>query len=199
MDIRDLSFSQRALYELKQEQKKRYEQKKSKYHDFYWVKVKYWNLKGNDKEKWFQLPKDLQVATHQTSFQKNQDILLGSLINIPLSKYDTQGTTTITTGLIIGIKRRKQTTGNTQRITRSQFKKIHFLLGIFPTNRKECKRYLWHDYSQEDVARISKAVDYYSWYRLGVMIVAAFLSLACVLFIRWGTGAFYNVLMGTPK
>lgn len=175
MDIRDLSFSQRALYELKQEQKKRYEQKKSKYHDFYWVRVEYRDLKGHVRRKWFQLPKDLQVATHQADFSQNIKILMGSLINIPLSRYDAEGKAKITTGLIDGISQREQTTGNTRKIARSQFKKIHYFLGLFPTNRKECKRYLWHDYSQEDVARISKAVDYYSIFRLSTGVIVFWL------------------------
>lgn len=173
MDIRNLSFSQRALYELELERKEKH--KHGKYHDFYWVRVKYCDLKGNERRKWFQLPKDLQVATHQTSYSQNRKILMGSLINIPLSKYDAEGKAKITTGLIDGISQREQTTGNTRKIARSQFKKIHYFLGLFPTNRKECKRYLWHDYSQEDVARISKAVDYYSIFRLGTGVIVFWL------------------------
>ena len=56
IDIRELSFRDRALYELKVAKSKRK-------HTYYWVQVRL----VNGGKKWFQLPKDLQKAMHTST------------------------------------------------------------------------------------------------------------------------------------
>ena len=88
IDIRELSFRERALYELKVA-------KATKKRTYYWVQVRL----ANGKKKWFQLPKDLQKAMHTSTFELNKKRLVGALINVPISKYKKNGKVKIDCGI----------------------------------------------------------------------------------------------------
>lgn len=185
IDTRNWSFSARALYELNLQKERQQKKKRRKKLTFYWVKVSFLDLNGMRQEKWFQLPKDLQVATRQSNFQNNCKILNGALINIPLTKYNRKGQTKITTGLITDVAIRKKTTGNPKRITRSQFKKINYWGWLIPTNGKEVYNYLKHNYSPSNRKRIKSNVSKYLYKRLfdlGMVILSAIGLLLCACY-----------------
>lgn len=65
IDIRELPFRDRALYELKVAEA-------TGKRTYYWVQVRL----ANGKKRWFQLPKDLQKAMHTSTFELNEKRLV---------------------------------------------------------------------------------------------------------------------------
>ena len=108
IDIRELSFRDRALYELKVA-------KATGKRTYYWVQVRL----ANGKKKWFQLPKDLQKAMHTSTFELNEKRLVGALVNVPISKYKKNGKVKIDCGLICKLNLRNYHAKKPNKITRS--------------------------------------------------------------------------------
>ncbi|MBB1063191.1 DUF7679 family protein [Limosilactobacillus fastidiosus] len=145
IDIRKLSFRDRALYELKVA-------KATEKRTYYWVQVRL----TNGKKKWFQLPKDLQKAMHTSTFELNEKRLVGALINIPISKYKKNGKVKIDCGIICKLSLRNYHAKKPNKITRSQFKQPNRRFGF--ANSSELFGYLKHDYDQENQERIRQSI-----------------------------------------
>lgn len=145
IDIRELSFRDRALYELKVAKSKRK-------HTYYWVQVRL----VNGGKKWFQLPKDLQKAMHTSTFELNEKRLVGALINVPVSKYKKNGKVKIDCGIICKLRLRNYHAKKPNKITRSQFKLPNRRFGF--ANTSELFGYLKHDYDQENQQRIRQSI-----------------------------------------
>ena len=145
IDIRELSFRDRALYELKVA-------KATGKRTYYWVQVRL----VNGKKKWFQLPKDLQKAMHTSTFELNEKRLVGALINIPISKYKKNGKVKIDCGIICKLSLRNYHAKKQNKITRSQFKQPNRRFGF--ANTSELFGYLKHDYDQANQERIRQSI-----------------------------------------
>lgn len=145
IDIRELSFRDRALYELKVA-------KATEKRTYYWVQVRL----ANGKKKWFQLPKDLQKAMHTSTFELNEKRLIGALINVPISKYKKNGKVKINCGIICKLSLRNYHAKKPNKITRSQFKQPNRRFGF--ANTSELFGYLKHDYDQANQERIRQSI-----------------------------------------
>lgn len=168
IDIRELSFRDRALYELKVA-------KVTEKRTYYWVQVRL----VNGKKKWFQLPKDLQKAMHTSTFELNEKRLVGALINVPISKYKENGKVKIDCGIICKLSLRNYHAKRPNKITRSQFKQPNRRFGF--ANTSELFGYLKHDYDQENQQRIRKSIHELMVPGF-VSFVTEFLVLLCVPF-----------------
>lgn len=168
IDIRELSFRDRALYELKVAKSKRK-------HTYYWVQVRL----VNGGKKWFQLPKDLQKAMHTSTFELNEKRLVGALINVPISKYKENGKVKIDCGIICKLSLRNYHAKKPNKITRSQFKQPKRRFGF--ANTSELFGYLKHDYDQENQQRIRQSIHELTVPGF-VSFVTEFLVLLCVIF-----------------
>lgn len=175
IDIRELSFRDRALYELKVA-------KATGKRTYYWVQVRL----VNGKKKWFQLPKDLQKAMHTSTFELNEKRLVGALINIPISKYKKNGKVKIDCGIICKLSLRNYHAKKPNKITRSQFKQPNRRFGF--ANTSELFGYLKHDYDQENQERIRQSI-----HELMVPGFVSFVAEFCVIFFV--LYLFYYVLL----
>lgn len=145
IDIRELPFRDRALYELKVAEA-------TGKRTYYWVQVRL----TNGKKKWFQLPKDLQKAMHTSTFELNEKRLVGALINVPISKYKKNGKVKIDCGIICKLRLKNYHAKKPNKITRSQFKQPNRRFGF--ANTSELFGYLKHDYDQENQQRIRQSI-----------------------------------------
>lgn len=168
IDIRELSFRDRALYELKVA-------KATEKRTYYWVQVRL----ANGKKKWFQLPKDLQKAMHTSTFELNEKRLIGALINVPISKYKKNGKVKINCGIICKLSLRNYHAKKPNKITRSQFKQPNRRFGF--ANTSELFGYLKHDYDQENQQRIRRSIHKLTVPGF-VSFVIEFLVSLCVIF-----------------
>lgn len=105
----------------------------------------------------YQLPKDLQFAlklkkNYQAQKREAQQILVNSLINVPISKYDQQGNVELTCAKILSVCKHKSTK-HPDKITRSQFIKPDYnFFGILKI--KHIYTFLRHDFNHENRKRI---------------------------------------------
>lgn len=151
--LQGLTFRQKVLYELRE--------KKAATRLTFWVKVK--PLHG--KEKWYQLPRDLQRGMWQNANHHHNNgyqFLLRKLIVIPLSNYDDKGNAKLGVGQVTYVTIRRKHIRDPRWITRSQFKGLEYH-GPFNllTNRQEVITFLQHDHSPANKARIKNEVNYY--------------------------------------
>ncbi|MCD7124848.1 hypothetical protein [Limosilactobacillus caviae] len=162
-DIRNWSFSKRALYhqEIKPKVKRR-----KKPHDsnqwYYWVQVQFMDGKiGN-----YQLARDLQQPLDQHRRHhpgKWRDILLGALINVPVSHYH-EGKAKIKPAIVTRILILPVRTGNPRWITRSQFIKPHYSQVKWFFNKVQLSReisFLTHDFQPQNQQRIKAILTQY--------------------------------------
>lgn len=177
IDVRNLSFRSRALYELKMENQRRLSGEK------YWVLVQM----ANGKKSWFQLSKDLQKAMENEPFEVCQNYLVGSLINVPISKYKKEKAK-IDCGKVCKLKVKSYRTSKPDRITRSQFKKpkLYKILGLKLVKTKELFNYLKHDYSSQDQQRIKRSIRNLvpNIYDIGGLIGSIMILFAIFLFVE---------------
>lgn len=183
MDTRDWSFAQRALAEKKQEKTKQHHKHRSR--EVYWVQVRFTD--GHIAN--YQLPRDLQQALHQ-HIQKHphhwQEILLGALINVPVSGYR-DGKAKIKPAVILRILILPVAAHNPRWTARSQF-----ILPVYswwrwlfyPPRLDHENNFLTHDFSAANQQRIKATVDDYwrqqirwHWRRAGRSIGLAVLCL----------------------
>lgn len=188
-DTRDWSFARRALYQvrpnIKQKSKQRRFRQKVK---SYWVQVQFTNGKLEN----YQLAKDLQepIDQHRRHHPGEwRDILLGALINVPISEYH-NGQAKIKPGVVVRILILPVRTHDPRWITRSQFVKpdysnwnwffnrvsmhreINFLTHDFqPANQQRIKAII-NQYRQQRVNRIRQQARHYLWLSiLGILVV----------------------------
>lgn len=162
-DTRGWSFADRALYELKQEQRPKHKTKHHHQHyENFWVQVMF---TGTHQIANYQLPKDLQgpMKQHQKDSQNFKDVLLGSLINVPITDYR-DGQTKIKPAKVIRILILPVRTHDPRWITRSQFIKpdyplIQWLLGTVKLNKEV--NFLTHDFQQANQQRITATIKQY--------------------------------------
>lgn len=151
--LQEMTFRQKALYELRMA--------KAATRPTFWVKVK----PPHGREKWYQLPRDLQRGMWQNAKQHHNNgyrFLLHKLIVIPLSDYDNKGQAKLGVGQVTYVTIRRKHIRNPRWITRSQFKGLeyHGPLKLL-TNRREVIAYLQHDHSPANKARIKDEVNHY--------------------------------------
>lgn len=140
-DKRGWTFRHLALYQPRQHKR------------FYWVKVQ---LPDGSKHS-YQLPKDIQFAIRNHHNYKEQqqiaeDTLIDALINVPISRYQKDGSVKLTTAKVTSVYHRKSTRYPNQ-ITRSQFVKPSYGKYGF-LKFKQTYRYLRHDFSTANRRRI---------------------------------------------
>lgn len=154
VDMRDWSFAKRALAEIKPTQPKD--------NHIFWVLVRM----PDHSQAWYQLPKDLQFAMHQHEKTHANDwyqILVHSLINVPVSKYDEHGQAQIRVGQVLRVQRRHQRTKHSEQITRSQFVQPEFnRWGM--KNISAVVTYLTHDFTPANQAQIKSDVKLINWH-----------------------------------
>ncbi|MBB1079235.1 hypothetical protein H5S09_05165 [Limosilactobacillus sp. STM2_1] len=182
-DTRDWSFSKRALYQNKKKQKRpthrHYRNRRS-----YWVQVQFTNGKIEN----YQLAKDLQqpLDEHRQHHPGEwRDILLGALINVPISQYH-NGEAKIKPGIIIRIFILPVHTSNPRWITRSQFIKPDYSWMKWFFNRVQLSRelsFLTHDFQPQNQQRIRAIL---AQYRLQKVKQVRQRIWRCVLFIGIG-------------
>lgn len=184
IDIRELSFRDRALYELKVT-------KATEKRTYYWVQVRL----ANGKKKWFQLPKDLQKAMHTSTFELNEKRLVGALINVPISKYKKNGKVKIDCGIICKLRLRNYHAKKPNKITRSQFKQPNRQWGLVDSS--ELFNYLKHDYDQKNQERIHRSINelmipkWIKFFDISLFIV--FLIFLILEVVFWTFKGFFNL------
>lgn len=137
-----LTFQQRALYELKQEWRKRSQKQFKKRRRTYWVKV----LFTDDKEVWYQCSQDLQRALWQyTGKHGKLANLNGVLLNVPVAPY-IGNMTPIRTVKVLETKVSRKHIKDTALITRGQFIKVEYNHFGFPKRLDSQIKYMQHDY-----------------------------------------------------
>lgn len=120
----------------------------------FWVCVK---LPTGEK-RWYQLPKDLQIAMWQHYFTHPNNwnsVLLGAFINVPLRKYY-KGHTELTCGEILTIKIRGNKKVPSHHITRSQFIQPKNTRLGFKYLTKNDYSFMRHNFSQRNRENISR-------------------------------------------
>lgn len=138
----ELTFQQRALYELKQERRKRSQKQFKKRRRTYWVKV----LFTDGKEVWYQCSQDLQRALWQyTGKYGKLANLNGVLLNVPVAPY-TGNMTPIRTVKVLETKVSRKHIKDTALITRSQFVRVEYNHFGFPKRLDSQIKYMQHDY-----------------------------------------------------
>lgn len=153
-----LTFRQKALYELKQEiKRKKYQQVKKKWRT-YWVKVRF----VNGKQEWYQCSRDLQRALWQYTGQNNKVASLdGVLLNVPVASY-AGAKTPIRTVMVVQTKIKKRHIKDTSRITRGQFVEIDYNHFGFPKDLVNKIKFMQHDYSDDSKSNIEDNVRYFA-------------------------------------
>lgn len=166
-DLRDASFSTRALAELQLKQKSaKYSHRKgfNKHKLNYWVIVEL----PSGKRKEYQLSKDLQHAIHHDGQKDSIHYLINSLIVIPLTdfyihkqpnphkKEEPYRYADMTIGKILFVIK-KPHTSNSRWITRGQFSQPTYNSFAKP-NYRELANYLKHDYDPISQQRIIRAI-----------------------------------------
>lgn len=161
-DMRDWSFAQAALYELKKQSSAK---KKPRHHhrkEYYWVQVRFTNGKIAN----YQLPKDLQgPLDHHRADHPNdwKELLVGALINVPTTKYR-DGQTKIRPAEIREILILPVGAHDSRWITRSQFVKPDYSWGEWLLNQVSLNResnFLTHDFSAANQQRIKTILGQY--------------------------------------
>lgn len=138
--------------------------KKHHFHHYenFWVQVMF---PGTHRIANYQLPKDLQepMRQHQKDSQHFKDVLLGALINVPVTEYR-NGQAKIKSAEVIHILILPVRTHDSRWITRSQFTKPDYpmIKWVFGTVKfdKEIK-FLTHDFQQANQQRIINTVQQY--------------------------------------
>lgn len=125
-DLQSMSFRDRALYELHEEEKTKYSlvkpRKKDKKKKTYWALVQF----SDESTKWYQLPKKLQRGLKEYRKIHPEDwnqLLKGDIIDVPVTvngKIETQPVR------ILRLKRSKKQADNSDRILRDQFLKPEY-------------------------------------------------------------------------
>lgn len=125
-DLQSMSFRDRALYELHEEEKDKYSlvkpRKKDKKKKTYWALVQF----SDESTKWYQLPKKLQrgLKEYRKIHPEDWDELLkGDIIDVPVRVNDQTETQPVR---ILRIKRSKRQADASNRITRDQFLKPEY-------------------------------------------------------------------------
>jgi hypothetical protein len=120
-DLQSMSFRDRALYELREEEKDKYSQVKPRKVDkkkkTYWALVQF----SDESTKWYQLPKKLQrgLKEYRKIHPEDWDQLLkGDIIDVPVTINGQIATQPVR---ILRIKRSKRRAGIDDRILRDQF------------------------------------------------------------------------------
>lgn len=156
LKMQSMSFRGRALYELQLEKDKKCKSKKP----IYWVKVKF--NAGNTK--WYQCSKDIQQALnynaeHSNKFGYRHYALEGCLINVPITKYHNDKAT-IDTAFVLELVAKNKSTGDTSKITRSQFMRPEYMKFFFNKfyNRRAIYNFMKHDYDKDSQALIKQSI-----------------------------------------
>ncbi|WP_267202395.1 DUF7679 family protein [Limosilactobacillus kribbianus] len=185
MDTRDWSFAQRALAEKKQDEVKHHHHRRHKPKKVYWVQVRFTDGRIAN----YQLPRDLQQALHQ-HIQEHphhwQEVLLGALINVPVSDY-CDSKAKIKPAVIQRVLILPVAAHNPRWTTRSQFVLPDYSWWrwlFYPPRLDHEKNFLTHDFSAANQQRIRATVDDYRrqqirwhWQRTGRYIGLAVLCL----------------------
>lgn len=125
-DLQSMSFRDRALYELREEEKDKYSRVKPRKSDkkkkTYWALVQF----SDESTKWYQLPKKLQrgLKEYRKIHPEDWDQLLkGDIIDVPVKVNGQIETQPVR---ILRIKRSKRHAGIDDRIMRDQFMKPEY-------------------------------------------------------------------------
>lgn len=188
-DMRDWSFAKRALY--KERPRKKHKAKHQQRRKYYWVQVQFTNGKLEN----YQLAKDLQkpIDQHRRNHPGEwRDVLLGALINVPISEYR-EGQAKIKPGVVIRIIILPVRTHDPRWITRSQFVKPDYSNWSWFFNRVSMKRevnFLTHDFQPANQQRIKVILDQYRQQRVRELRRLVWRSL-----LRGGSGLLVMILL----
>ena len=98
-------------------------------------------------------------AEHCNKFDYCNYALEGCLINVPITKYH-NGKATIDTAMVIELATKNKSTGDTSKITRSQFVRPDYMKFFFDKfyNRRAMYNYMKHDYDKDSQALIKQSI-----------------------------------------
>lgn len=139
----ELTFRQKALYELKQERRNKRKRRFKKKRRTYWVGVQF----ATGETAWYQCSQDLQRALWQYTGQTSKVASLnGMLLNVPVGPYDENSGTPVRTVKVLETKISRKHISDPEDITRGQFVKIDYNRFGFPKDLDNKIKYMQHDY-----------------------------------------------------
>ncbi|WP_367342628.1 hypothetical protein [Limosilactobacillus sp.] len=161
-NTRSWSFVYRDLARFQQEQQKHKVKHHHRRYENFWVQVMF---TGTHQIANYQLPKDLQgpMRQHQKDSQNFKDVLLDSLINVPITEYR-DGQAKIKPARVIRILILPVRTHDPRWIARSQFIKPNYplfqwLLGTVKLDKEV--NFLTHDFKRANQQRITATIQQY--------------------------------------